>query len=319
MATERRCSFQEVEPGKFLAAWRDLRAFAQWHHELCGAPLKRFHSFVHDTDRREGPAHLTCTAAPGTATRPGAKRRGKCHLDDVLKLNALGEVALQRCKRTVRKGELHKDSVVWRIEDRCQGTFTCDSHRGHACAVRVVYSATIAQVHAGQALIEVVGVSDPDAASLHSTNAKWDPASLRAQFATKQPARIATAKRCAHDLHMTRMELVKRQRQVEGDLPTDEGDDVDNITMADLKFVVSEVQSLQSQVSDEKRSLRQAERATRPAISEEQRREVLRLHSEGHLAVDIQCLLKEAAPAFGFPPSYRVAERGRRGTVRLRV
>ena len=201
MAAER--CFQQVEPGKFLVARRDLRSFAQWHPELCGAPLKRFHSFVHDTTRRQVPAHVICLAAPGTATRPGAKQRGKCHLDDIIKLNALGEVARQRGKRTARKGELHKDSIVWRIEDRCRGTVTCESYRGHACAVRVVYSATIAQVHAGQALIEVFGIADPAATSLHSTSTKWDLASLRTQFEAEQPARIANAKRCADDLHTT--------------------------------------------------------------------------------------------------------------------
>ena len=113
--------FEQVRDGVYVAAREDLRQFVDWHPQFHGAALKRLKSFVHDTDRRDkGPAHITCKPAPGTVARLGGKTRGKCHLDDIIELNALGVAALQRTKRTGRKGELFRDSIVWRIEDCCR-------------------------------------------------------------------------------------------------------------------------------------------------------------------------------------------------------
>ena len=112
--------FEQVRDGVYVAAREDLRKFVDWHPQFHGVALKRLKSFVHDTDRRDkGPAHITCRPASGTVARLGAKTRGKCRLDDIIELNTLGVAALQRTKRTGRKGELFRDSIVWRIEDCC--------------------------------------------------------------------------------------------------------------------------------------------------------------------------------------------------------
>ena len=291
--------FELVREGVYLAAREDLRQFVEWHPQFCGAPLKRLRSFVHDTDRREGPPHIVCSPAVGTVARLGAKTRGKCHLDDSIRLNALGVAALQRTKRSGRKGELFRDSVVWRIEDCCQGTAACDPHR-QGCAARIVYSATIAQVHEGKALIEVFGACmNEGALSLHSASSKWDPAALKQQFDAGQEGRLATLKRSVENVRDTKTQLVKRQRQLQDDLPLESdtaSDDSWSETVGELKAAVADVQSLRDDLGEQQLSLRQAQRVNRPTLSEEQRREVLRLWTEGHLAATIQGLMPDPAP-----------------------
>jgi hypothetical protein len=105
--------FEQVRDGVYVAAREDLRQFVDWHPQFHGAALKRLKSFVHDADRRDkGPAHIICRPAPGTVAWLGGKTRGKCRLDDIIELNALGVAALQRTKRTRREGELFRDSIV---------------------------------------------------------------------------------------------------------------------------------------------------------------------------------------------------------------
>ena len=291
--------FEQVRDGVYLAAREDLRQFVDWHPQFRGAVLKRHKSFVHDTDQRCRPAHITCSRAPGTVARLGAKTRGKCHLDDIIQLNALGTAALQRTKRTGRKGELYRDSVVWRIEDCCQGTAACDPHP-HGCAARIVYSATIAQVHAGQASIQVFGACMKEGAlSLHSSSSKWDPSSLREQFDAGKEARLAAVNSAVEDLRATKTQLVKRQRELQDELPDEsdaDDDDPWSVTVGELKSAVVDVQALRDDIGEQQRSLRHAQRVDRPTLCEQQRREVLRLWSEGHLAAEIQSLMPAPAP-----------------------
>lgn len=290
--------FEQVRDGVYVAAREDLRKFVDWHPQFHGAALKRLKSFVHDTDRRDkGPAHITCRPASGTVARLGAKTRGKCRLDDIIELNTLGVAALQRTKRTGRKGELFRDSIVWRIEDCCRGTAACDPHP-QGCAARIVYSATIAQVHAGQASIEVFGACMHEGAlSMHSISSKWDPSALREQFAAGQEARLAAVSQGVEDLRETKTQLVKRQRELQDEwLDESEVANDDDMTVGELRSVVDDARELREDLMEQQRILRQAQRVDRPTLSEDQRREVLRLWSEGHLAAGIQSLMPAPAP-----------------------
>jgi hypothetical protein len=63
-----------------------------------------------------------------------------------------------------------------------------------------------------------------------------------------------------------------------------------------LKSAVVDVQALRDDIGEQQRSLRHAQRVDRPTLCEQQRREVLRLWSEGHLAAEIQSLMPAPAP-----------------------
>ena len=134
---------------------------------------------------------------------------------------------------------------MWRIEDCCRGTAACDPHP-QGCLARIVYSATIAQVHAGQASIEVFGACMHEGAlSLHSVSSKWDPSALREQFAAGQEARLAAVSQGVEDLRETKTQLVKRQRELQDEwLDESEVANDDDMTVGELRSVVDDAREL---------------------------------------------------------------------------
>ena len=92
------------------------------------------------------------------------------------------------------------------------------SRRGSrcACAVRVVYTATIEQVSRGLVEICVTGVNGasdaPPGGSLHSQHSPWDPAKLASGHAAELPSKQTAAKRAADALLKTQAQVIKQQR-----------------------------------------------------------------------------------------------------------
>ena len=129
-------AFVQQADGSYRCAEAHAHLFSDWHPELAKAPLKVTETFVLDTDRREGVAHITCTPAHGGVVQPNKQRRRR-RLNDVKQLNAVGEAALQR--QTRPKGLLCKSSVVWRIEQQCAGTEACDASARGLCAALAVW------------------------------------------------------------------------------------------------------------------------------------------------------------------------------------
>ena len=80
------------------------------------------------------------------------------------------------------------------------------------------------------------------------------------------------------DLRETKTQLVKRQRELQDEwLDESEVANDDDMTVGELRSVVDDARELREDLMEQQRILRQAQRVDRPTLSEDQRREVLRL------------------------------------------
>ena len=138
-------AFAVQDDGSYQSSEAHAHLFEDWHPQLKGAKLKTADTFVLDTDRREGRAHITCKPRHGATVQPNKQRQRRA-LNDIKQLNDAGIAALLREHRGVT-GLLSKTCIVWRVVRRCTGTTLCDAsstaRRGCHCAVTVEYSATV--------------------------------------------------------------------------------------------------------------------------------------------------------------------------------
>ena len=287
-------AFANQEDGSYLSAEAHVHLFEAWHEQLDGAVLKTLKTFVLDTDKDEGKAHITCKPPHGAVVQPNKQRQRRC-LNDIKQLNSAGLMALQHNKRK-GKGLLSKHCVAWRITRRCVGTVLCDAHkayRGCHCVVTVEYSATIEDVHQQQVRIKITGVQGANVPSLHSATRQWDPARLRALHAAQAPARNERLKRAAEDVWDLKTQLVKSEQRLateDDDHAYNEENDSDS-TVADWRAEHQGAKRLRSEIGDAERELHEAQRDARPTLTSVQRSEVHRLMSEGHMASTIQSML----------------------------
>lgn len=142
-------AFAVQDDGSYQSSEAHAHLFEDWHPQLKGAKLKTADTFVLDTDRREGRAHITCKPRHGATVQPNKQRQRRA-LNDIKQLNDAGIAALRREHRG-GTGLLSKTCIVWRVVRRCTGTTLCDAsstaRRGCHCAVTVEYSATVEDVH----------------------------------------------------------------------------------------------------------------------------------------------------------------------------
>ena len=103
-------AFANQEDGSYLSAEAHVHLFEAWHEQLDGAVLKTLKTFVLDTDKDEGKAHITCKPPHGAVVQPNKQRQRRC-LNDIKQLNSAGLMALQRTKRK-GKGLLSKHCVA---------------------------------------------------------------------------------------------------------------------------------------------------------------------------------------------------------------
>ena len=212
--------------GSYLVQATYAATFSTWLGDLVDAPLKACAGTkVLDsvTKHCQSPP-ITVEPPVGIGKRPGAKRQAR-RPNDRKQLTQAGREALARQTNPHKKGVLWSGSVVWRLEYRCVGTTLCDEaplhlrgsdRDGCACAVRVVYTATIEQVSRGLVEICVTGVNGasdaPPGGSLHSQHSPWDPAKLASGHAAELPSKQTAAKRAADALLKTQAQVIKQQR-----------------------------------------------------------------------------------------------------------
>ena len=78
-------AFANQEDGSYLSAEAHVHLFEAWHKQLDGAVLKTLKTFVLDTDKDEGKAHITCKPPHGAVVQPNKQRQRRC-LNDIKQL-----------------------------------------------------------------------------------------------------------------------------------------------------------------------------------------------------------------------------------------
>ena len=209
-------AFAVQDDGSYQSSEAHAHLFEDWHPQLKGAKLKTADTFVLDTDRREGRAHITCKPRHGATVQPNKQRQRRA-LNDIKQLNDAGIAALRREHRG-GTGLLSKTCIVWRVVRRCTGTTLCDAsstaRRGCHCAVTVEYSATVEDVHKQRVCIKLAGIQAATAASLHSVSKQWDPAQLQAQHVAQFPIHCERVKRAAENIHGLQTQLVGSEQRL---------------------------------------------------------------------------------------------------------
>ena len=155
---------------KVLIHWR----FSRRKSKIRRSPWSRARAVIRDKPRNgEIMAPIAVARPAGANSRPQPKWKNRC-VDDIKTLTLLGREALSRTlQRGGGRGQLYRDSQVWKMVFQCRGTDTmCDEQEAKAygctCALRVVYTATVKQVD-GVVRIVVAGCAHRNGGSLHSS------------------------------------------------------------------------------------------------------------------------------------------------------
>ena len=297
-------AFAVQDDGSYQSSEAHAHLFEDWHPQLKGAKLKTADTFVLDTDRREGRAHITCKPRHGATVQPNKQRQRRA-LNDIKQLNDAGIAALRREHRG-GTGLLSKTCIVWRVVRRCTGTTLCDAsstaRRGCHCAVTVEYSATVEDVHEQRVCIKLAGIQVATAASLHSVSKQWDPAQLQAQHVAQFPIHCERVKRAAENIHGLQTQLVGSEQRLATEDDDSEYNDYNDAdcTVADWRAETQAAKRLRSEIGESQREFREAQRDVRTTLSSSQRTEVQRLMRDGHSALTIQSMLSPT-PEFAPP------------------
>jgi hypothetical protein len=275
-------AFAVQDDGSYQSSEAHAHLFEDWHPQLKGAKLKTADTFVLDTDRREGRAHITCKPRHGATVQPNKQRQRRA-LNDIKQLNDAGIAALRREHRG-GTGLLSKTCIVWRVVRRCTGTTLCDAsstaRRGCHCAVTVEYSATVEDVHEQRVCIKLAGIQVATAASLHSVSKQWDPAQLQAQHVAQFPIHCERVKRAAENIHGLQTQLVGSEQRLATEDDDSEYNDYNDAdcTVADWRAETQAAKRLRSEIGEAQREFREAQRDVRTTLSSSQRTRQYRHH-----------------------------------------
>jgi hypothetical protein len=242
-------------------------------------------------------AHIKVAPPLGTVPRLEAKRKTRRPNDQKV-LNTTGLEALERMAASNKRGELCKDSIVWRLEYRCRGTPLCDMparniRRGCCCSLGVVYSASVQHVHEKIVLIRVTG----DHGVQHSATHRWDP-TIRAKVSkSKAPVQLAELKRRAKDVLALECDVIRARRADSGQsllTPVSVSPPMPQLQGALADNMRQQLGNAQYRFRVLKRGL-EAE-AVRQNVSKATHEKILELSSMGINAGHIQMRLGEDAP-----------------------
>ena len=287
----------------FLCAEDDTHLLEKFIPALAGAPLKAIRTTVLDSHKKgrghnaPQPPCIKVSPPEGSAARLHAQAATR-RPNDRKSLTEHGYAALERSKN--RNGQVHKDSIAWRLEYRCRGSMLCDmppggETQGCQCVVRIVYSATIRQIASKQVLIKVFGNST-EGGSLHSIKTKWDPFFLRRTTLADIPRQRAIAAVREKELLSLKVDTVRAQLAAEQSVARD-----------------LDVEKLQQSVDTKQREYDSAKRKTREPHSQEQRNKILALALHGHGPAAILARLPAPKPDLAYVHSVVNNERRRTG------
>ena len=136
--------------GAFLIRACDAEAFRSQHPQLRNAPLRQLKADIKDTPKRP---YLVVTPPPGVPIIPRAGRSKKRRPNDHKQLTPLGIAASGRAKAGAGELRTTRDSILWKLVYGCAGDAQCDCvvppRSGCSCALRLIFTATAAQIARG--------------------------------------------------------------------------------------------------------------------------------------------------------------------------
>jgi hypothetical protein len=185
----------------YLVRASDVEAFRAQLPQLRNAPLRLLKTDIKDNPKR---SYLIVSPPLGLPVVPRAGPSKKRRPNDHKQLTPLGIAASTRTKAGAGELRTTRDTVIWRLVYGCAGDAQCDPvfprKAGCSCSLRVIFTATAAQIARGD---QHGGFVQAALTGRHRANGKWIPPAVGCVDPAKQ-ARLSAALADAQRLRVDR-------------------------------------------------------------------------------------------------------------------